>query len=92
MVVHAYRPSYSGGGSRRITSENRLGKRERPYLKNKLKTKGLGHWLMWQRACLVGTKPWVQSSELEKTKTNKQTKKRSCQTWLGNKTGVERRI
>jgi hypothetical protein len=36
MVTYAYRPSYSGDGGRRIRVW-------RPYLKNKLKAKGLEH-------------------------------------------------
>jgi hypothetical protein len=40
MVAHTYNPSYLGGRGRKIT-----GKSMKPYLKNKLKAKGLGVWL-----------------------------------------------
>jgi hypothetical protein len=40
-VVHAYNPSYSGGGSRDIgNSRSACVNVERPYLKNKTQTKG----------------------------------------------------
>jgi hypothetical protein len=48
MVVHACNPRYSGGGGRRITVLEYLGKVSlRSYLKNKLKVKWLGVWLKW---------------------------------------------
>jgi hypothetical protein len=43
MLVH-YNPSYSGGGGRRISSSRPAqAKLVRPYIKNKIQTKGLGH-------------------------------------------------
>jgi hypothetical protein len=44
MVVHTYKSNYEGGR----VGDHGLGKvRMRPYLKSKLKTKGLGEWLKW---------------------------------------------
>jgi hypothetical protein len=37
--------------------KNGLGKSARPYLKNKLKVKGLGAWLKCYRVCLAITRP-----------------------------------
>jgi hypothetical protein len=39
MGVHIYNPSYSGGRGRRISNPDKL---VETYLKNKIKTKGLG--------------------------------------------------
>jgi hypothetical protein len=46
-VVHACNSSYSGGRVRKIMVEASQGKSERPYLKNKLKSKrnGVLRWL-----------------------------------------------
>jgi hypothetical protein len=44
-VVHICNPSYSRGRDRRI--EDSQAKLAKPYLENKLKTKGLGAWLKW---------------------------------------------
>jgi hypothetical protein len=44
MVVHACNPTYSGvGGGRSRNMRPALAKLVRPFLKNKIKTKGLGH-------------------------------------------------
>jgi hypothetical protein len=40
MAVHTCNPSYSG--NKRISVPSQLGKKLKPYLKNKLKTKGQG--------------------------------------------------
>jgi hypothetical protein len=46
MVAHAYNPSYSGDGGRRILSlKAAKAKLARLYLKKGIKTKGLGAWL-----------------------------------------------
>jgi hypothetical protein len=44
MVMHTSNPSYLGGGDRKIMVGG-CGKSEKPYLKNKLKQKGLETWL-----------------------------------------------
>jgi hypothetical protein len=46
-MVHACNPNYSEGGGTRITVQDQLDKSTRPYLKNKVKAKGLGTWLKW---------------------------------------------
>jgi hypothetical protein len=45
MLVHGRGPSYSGGGGRRTVVQHQPGQKQRPYLKNKVKVKGLGVWL-----------------------------------------------
>jgi hypothetical protein len=45
MVAHACNSGYSGGKGKRITFKAGLGKIVIPYLKNKLKAKGLEVWL-----------------------------------------------
>jgi hypothetical protein len=48
VVVHAYNPSYLRGRSRKTVVGGQPTKVSwRPYLKNELKTKGLGEWLKW---------------------------------------------
>jgi hypothetical protein len=47
VVVHAYNPSYSVVKVRESQFEANPGKSFRPFLKNKLKAKGLGAWLKW---------------------------------------------
>jgi hypothetical protein len=48
IMGHAYSPSYSGDGGRRIVICGQHGPNMRSYLKNKLKNaKGLGVWPKW---------------------------------------------
>jgi hypothetical protein len=47
VVVHACNLSYLGGRGRRIVVQGLSWAKERPYLKNELKQKGLGLWLKW---------------------------------------------
>jgi hypothetical protein len=42
IVAHAFNPSYLGGKSRRVETSDPGKVRMKPYLKNKLKAKGLG--------------------------------------------------
>jgi hypothetical protein len=44
MVIHNCNPSYSVGRSRKMYPRPAPRKSSRPYLKNKLKAKGLGIW------------------------------------------------
>jgi hypothetical protein len=56
-------PIYLGGGGRRIMKPRPTwAKLLTPYLRNKIKTKGLRHGLRG-RTCLACRKPWVQSSD-----------------------------
>jgi hypothetical protein len=59
MVVYTYNPSYWGDTEvRGSQSEASLGKvRMIPYLKNKVKTKGMGVWLKRQSTSLAKVKP-----------------------------------
>jgi hypothetical protein len=51
MVVHVCNPNYTAGRGRRIMSSFAIQtKLVRPYLKNKIQTKGLGAWLKWERS------------------------------------------
>jgi hypothetical protein len=50
LLWHTYNSSYMGGRNRRILSEASPAKNLRPYLKNKLKPKGLGAWFKWLKS------------------------------------------
>jgi hypothetical protein len=47
-VVHAFNPSYSGSGGRRIIAQDQPGQKFETVSENKLKLKRLRHaWLKW---------------------------------------------
>jgi hypothetical protein len=75
-LVHTCNPNYLGGGGRRIWSQASPGKIERPYQKDKLKTK---IWGMTGVVVYLPSKvrPWVQSPALK----NKQSQNNHCLTW-----------
>jgi hypothetical protein len=58
VMVHVWNPRYLGGRYRRPWSEARTPKNTRPYLKNKLKQKGLGTWLNQKSTC-SSVRTWV---------------------------------
>jgi hypothetical protein len=61
--------SNSGGRGRRTKDQGQLSaKQMEPYLKNKLKQKGLGKWLKWYSSCLASTRPCVQAPKSQKKK------------------------
>jgi hypothetical protein len=47
MAAHFCNPSSLGGRDRRIVVRGKPDKNTRPYLKNKLKQRGLGVWIKW---------------------------------------------
>jgi hypothetical protein len=48
----------------------RLVKVSRPFLKNKIQTKGLKVWLKWQSICLACARPWFNSAKIKSKKTD----------------------
>jgi hypothetical protein len=73
---HSWNPSYSGGrhqedGDSRPARANSSGD---PISKKIHHKKRLVEWLKWQNACLASTRPWVQTTVLQKKKKKKKPK------------------
>jgi hypothetical protein len=59
MVVHACVPSFVGGGDRRLIGLRPDRAKVRPYLKDKLKQKGLGAWFKIVKHLALQSKPRI---------------------------------
>jgi hypothetical protein len=82
VVVLNSNPSYSGVRSAQA-------KLTRPYLKNKMQTKGLGAWLKRESTCLECTRPWVLPQVEERKEERKKGRKEERKEGGGREGGRE---